>query len=101
MIALGLDFVEECPAIFVIVRSDCLKSVADCRNRQYRLICGIENQQATDNTMPVRSMGYDYASYEEQIRQLQAQNRADNNPAYFGREGRRDYYVYHCRRTGT
>lgn len=55
---------------------------ADSKNQQYRLICGIENQQDTDNTMPVRSMGYDYASYEEQIRQLQAQNRADHNPAY-------------------
>lgn len=55
---------------------------ADKQNHQYRLICGIENQENCDNTMPVRTMGYDYASYEEQIRQLQEQNRAAGQPAY-------------------
>ena len=55
---------------------------ADRHNHQYRLICGIENQEACDNTMPVRTMGYDYASYEEQIRTLQNQNQADGHPAY-------------------
>ena len=55
---------------------------ADRNSQQYRLICGIENQQDTDNTMPIRNMGYDYAAYEEQITELQAQNRANHHPAY-------------------
>lgn len=54
----------------------------DRDHQQYRLICGIENQENCDNTMPVRTMGYDYASYEEQIRELQTKNRAEGNSAY-------------------
>ena len=43
--------------------------VKDCgRLGQYHLICGIENQTEIDNTMSERVMGYDYAAYEEQIR---------------------------------
>lgn len=37
---------------------------ADRRNGSYRLICGGENQEGIDNTMPQRIMGYDFASYE-------------------------------------
>ena len=55
---------------------------ADKRNRQYRLLYGLENQQKCDNTMPERTMGYDYASYEEQIRQLMEKKRKAEKPAY-------------------
>lgn len=33
---------------------------ADTRHQHYRLICGLENQEGCDNTMPERTMGYDY-----------------------------------------
>lgn len=45
---------------------------AERRNGRYRLICGEENRK---NTMPQRSMGCDYAAYEEQIRTLVHQNK--------------------------
>lgn len=47
---------------------------ADKRNGFYRLICGQENQEGIDNTMPQRIMGYDSASYEGQVRQLISEN---------------------------
>ncbi|MBE5869189.1 MAG: hypothetical protein E7293_09625 [Lachnospiraceae bacterium] len=40
---------------------------ADKEQNVYRLICGIENQECRDNTMPERIMGYDFAAYEKQI----------------------------------
>lgn len=43
---------------------------ADQKNGRYRLICCAENQTGVDNTMPQRLMGYDYASYEEQIKAI-------------------------------
>lgn len=55
---------------------------ADLRNGHYRLICAVENQDGPDNTMPQRLMGYDYASYEEQIRTLKKENQKSGNPAY-------------------
>ena len=55
---------------------------ADTRNQHYRLICGLENQEDCDNTMPERTMGYDYAAYEEQIRQIREKNAKENKPAY-------------------
>lgn len=54
---------------------------ADCRGGRYYLICGIENQTVRDNTMPERTMGYDYAAYEEQIKELAEKNREAGNPA--------------------
>lgn len=55
---------------------------ADRRKGRYRLILSDENQQGIDNTMPQRVMGYEYASYEEQIRQLMDGNKKNQNPAY-------------------
>ena len=55
---------------------------ADHRNGRYRLIYGTENQQGPDNTMPERIMGYEYAAYEEQIKQLMAKNEKEENRAY-------------------
>lgn len=51
-------------------------------NERYRLICGLENQTGRDNTMPQRVMGYDFAAYEDQIRQIISANRATGAPAY-------------------
>ncbi len=34
----------------------------------FRIIYQVENQEAVNNTMPERVMGYEYASYEEQSR---------------------------------
>ena len=55
---------------------------ADSQSQRYRLILGLENQEQCDRTMPVRTMGYDYASYEEQIKQLQNDNQVNKSPAY-------------------
>lgn len=54
---------------------------ADRRNGRYRLICGEENQESLENTMPQRIMGYDYAAYEEQIKLLMDKNKADGKTA--------------------
>ena len=54
---------------------------ADRRGGRYRLICGEENQESRENTMPQRVMGYEYAAYEEQIRTLADQNKAAGKPA--------------------
>ena len=55
---------------------------ADRRNGRYRLICGEENQQGIDNTMPQRVMGYEYAAYEEQVKKLMDENKVQKKPAY-------------------
>lgn len=44
------------------------------KNGILRLISLIENQTEIDNTMPERVMGYEYASYEEQIKQIMDEN---------------------------
>ena len=44
------------------------------RNGKFRLITSIENQTEIDNTMPERIMGYEYASYEEQIKERMDEN---------------------------
>lgn len=54
---------------------------ADKQHGQYRLICGLENQEGCDNTMPVRVMGYNFAAYEEQIREITEKNRQRKKPA--------------------
>lgn len=48
----------------------------------YRLVCGIENQSNVDNTMPERGMGYDYAAYESQIKEIMKRNKDENKPAF-------------------
>lgn len=55
---------------------------ADGQYGNYRLICSTENQTASDNTMPERVMGYEYAGYEEQIGTIIEENRKNNTPAY-------------------
>lgn len=58
---------------------------ADKRNGRYRLSCGEENQEGIDNTMPQRLMGYDFASYEEQIKSLVSENDRMGKPAVIKR----------------
>ena len=53
----------------------------DHAGNRYRLILGLENQSGVDNTMPQRVMGYDYSSYEEQIKEIMDRNRKENRPA--------------------
>lgn len=48
----------------------------------YRLFCNLENQTKVDNTMPERTMGYDYAGYEEQVRHIMEKNRIAKRSAY-------------------
>ena len=55
---------------------------ADNRNQHYRLVFGLENQEECDNTMPERTMGYDYAAYEEQIKKIMEKNDKAKKPAY-------------------
>ena len=55
---------------------------ADKDHNVYRLICGIENQSGVDNTMPERVMGYDYAAYEAQIKEITEENKEKNRPAF-------------------
>lgn len=55
---------------------------ADKRHGHFRLICGTENQEGIENTMPQRIMGYDFASYEEQIRHLISDNKKMGKPAF-------------------
>ena len=54
----------------------------DRRNGRYRLIYGTENQDGPDNTMPERIMGYEFAAYEEQIKEFMARNEQEGNRAY-------------------
>lgn len=58
---------------------------ADRRNGAYRLIWGVENQTDYDNTMSERIMGYEYASYEEQVKLLMNENEKKGTPAYVKR----------------
>ena len=44
------------------------------KNGTLRLITSIENQTEIDNTMPERVMGYEYSSYEEQIKHFMDEN---------------------------
>lgn len=55
---------------------------ADKEQNVYRLICGIENQECKDNTMPERIMGYDFAAYEKQIQDKITWNKEHGHPAY-------------------
>ena len=51
------------------------------RNGILRLITAIENQTEIDYTMPERVMGYEYSSYEEQVKQIMEKNRAKKKSA--------------------
>lgn len=54
---------------------------ADIWCGHYRLILGEENQEGIDNTMPQRLMGYDFSSYEEQIKEYVSENASSKKPA--------------------
>jgi len=54
-------------------RRDIVK--ADKSGHCYHLIFDLENQDRIDYTMPVRIMGYDFASDEKQIREIVAENK--------------------------
>ncbi len=54
----------------------------DINQNVYRLVCGLENQSGKDNTMPERVMGYDYAAYEMQIKEIMTENANQKRPAY-------------------
>jgi len=55
---------------------------ADRRGGLYRVIFGVENQTAVDNTMPARVMLFDAAGYEAQLNHIMAENRKKGEPAY-------------------
>ena len=55
---------------------------ADKDKNVYRLVCGIENQTDVENTMPERVMGYDYAAYEFQVKEIMKENKDRKRPAY-------------------
>ena len=55
----------------------------DVRNGVTFTIWGLENQSDVNRVMPVRCMGYDYASYERTVRRLKEKNKNENNiPKY-------------------
>lgn len=54
----------------------------DERNGTVFLIVGLENQDSYDNTMVIRTMGYDFGSYDRQIKDIMKINRENANPAY-------------------
>ena len=64
-------------------RMDVVK--VDRRGGRYRLIFDLEHQTGIDYTMPERVMGYDYASYDGQIREIMDENRSTGNSAYTNR----------------
>ena len=51
------------------------------RNGVLRLIMSVENQTGIDNTMPERVMGYEYSSYEEQVKKIMDMNHMDKKDA--------------------
>ena len=58
----------------------------DVRNHVTYALYGLENQTAVNYVMPVRSMGYDYASYEKYIRDMKAQNKAEKRVPQYAQE---------------
>lgn len=59
-----------------LIRDVCMKNLEDGTNY---LVLGIENQDEIDEIMPLRIMGYDYASYQSQAEELQKRNRQQGN----------------------
>ena len=55
---------------------------------------GVENQTAVNYVMPVRNMGYDYASYEKAVRDLKAENDVNGVKVPFAEEIRPDQKLY-------
>ena len=45
------------------------------------LLLGGENQDYIDNTMPLRCMGFDFASYDKQVKEYMDQNKKENKAA--------------------
>lgn len=57
----------------------------DVRNGAVLTIFGIENQEERDNTMPIRVMGYDFASYDRQIQSIMKENKKQERSPYLQR----------------
>lgn len=57
----------------------------DIRNGAVLTIFGIENQEERDNTMPIRVMGYDFASYDRQIQSIMKENKKQERSPYLQR----------------
>lgn len=51
----------------------------DQKNNVEYIVYGLENQAKVNNIMPVRVMGYDFASYDENIKKIKAQNKVDKH----------------------
>ena len=66
-------FVTETEGLLREKRRDIVK--ADPNGQYYHLIFDLENQDRIDYTMPVRIMGYEFASYEKQIREIYNENK--------------------------
>lgn len=56
-----------------LTRDVCME---DVRDGVLYMIYGIENQAEDDLSMPLRVMGYDYASYEEQVKKMERERKA-------------------------
>jgi len=56
-----------------LTRDVCME---DVRDGVLYMIYGIENQAEDDLSMPLRVMGYDYASYEEQVKKMERERTA-------------------------
>lgn len=58
----------------------------DTQNGIAFTVYGLENQTKTNRLMPMRVMGYDYAAYEKNAREIKAQNKAEGHEADFAEE---------------
>ena len=58
----------------------------DTKNGISFMVYGLENQTKVNRLMPVRVMGYDYAMYEKNGRDIKAQNEAENHKADYAEE---------------
>lgn len=66
-------FITEAEGVLREKRRDIVK--ADHNGQYYHLIFDLENQDRIDYTMPVRIMGYEFASYDKQIREISTENK--------------------------
>jgi len=76
-------FVTEREGLLREKRRDIVK--ADSNGQYYHLIFDLENQDRIDYTMPVRIMGYEFASYDKQIREISAKNKKLENASVMDR----------------
>jgi len=58
----------------------------DTKNGISFMVYGLENQTKVNRFMPVRVMGYDYAMYEKNGRDIKAQNKAEGHEADYAEE---------------